>query len=111
MRLRARFTINSLRSYFKANIELRTHAKARELFKEDWPIHTRTNDSAPSQYMPEAKIRGCSIANGCHIEGNVENCVIGRNVIIKRGAVVKKQRHPAGSLHRRRREAGSCHRR
>ena len=39
--------------------------------------------------MPEAKIRGCSIANGCHIEGNVENCVIGRNVIIKRGAVVK----------------------
>ena len=83
------YCINSLRSYFKANIELRTHAKARELFKEDWPIHTRTNDSAPSQYMPEAKIRGCSIANGCHIEGNVENCVIGRNVIIKRGAVVK----------------------
>ena len=39
--------------------------------------------------MPEAKIRGCSIANGCHIEGHVENCVIGRNVIIKRGAVVK----------------------
>ena len=83
------YCVNSLRSYFKANIELRTHAKARELFKEDWPIHTRTNDSAPSQYMPEAKIRGCSIANGCHIEGHVENCVIGRNVIIKRGAVVK----------------------
>ena len=45
------YCINSLRSYFKANIELRTHAKARELFKEDWPIHTRTNDSAPSQYL------------------------------------------------------------
>lgn len=81
--------VNSLRSYFKANMELRQYNMAMELFHEDWPIHTRTTDSAPSQYMPEAKVRGCTIANGCHIEGTIENCVIGRNVIIKKGAVVK----------------------
>ena len=83
------YCINSLQSYFKANMELRNHAKAKELFKEDWPIHTRTNDSAPSQYMPNAKVCGSTIANGCHIEGTVENCVIGRNVVIKEGAIVK----------------------
>ena len=83
------YCINSLRSYFKANLDLRSYSNAKELFKEDWPIHTRTNDSAPSQYMPGARIRGCLISNGCHIEGEVENCVIGRNVVVKKGAVVK----------------------
>lgn len=83
------YCINSVRSYFKANLELCRFAEAKDLFKDDWPIHTKTNDSAPSQYMPEARVRGCTIANGCHIEGTVENCVIGRNVIIKRGANVK----------------------
>ncbi|MEG0177893.1 MAG: glucose-1-phosphate adenylyltransferase subunit GlgD [Anaerorhabdus sp.] len=81
--------INTLPAYFKANMELRCPDLASDLFVEDWPIHTMTNDSAPTRYSKDAVVRGSVVANGCVIEGKVENCVIGRNVTIKKGAEVK----------------------
>lgn len=81
--------VNTLPSYFKANMELRNIKKSKDLFISDWPIHTMTNDSAPTNYSVDALVKGSIVANGCQIEGKVEQCVIGRNVTIKKGAVVK----------------------
>ena len=58
-------------------------------YRHHWPIYTMTNDSCPTLYKPGAKVSGSLVANGCQIEGTVINSVIGRNVIIKAGAVVK----------------------
>lgn len=81
--------ITDLTSYYEANMELIDPQVAEELFKEEWPIYTRTNDSAPTKYTKDAKVRRAVISNGCLIEGEVENSIIGRGCIVKKGAVVK----------------------
>ena len=62
---------------------------ATTLFDEDWPVYTRTNDSCPTQYFETANVKNSVVSNGCLIEGTIENSVIGRGCIIKKGAVVK----------------------
>lgn len=81
--------INSLKSYFRESMYMSKLEHATDLFKYDWPVYTKTSDSPPTQYAMGAKVSGCSVANGCYIEGTVENCVLGRNVVVKKGAVVK----------------------
>ena len=81
--------ITGFKNYFDANLSLLDYKEATELFKEDWPIYTRTNDSCPTQYFESASVRKSVVSNGCLIEGTVENSVIGRGCIIKEGAVVK----------------------
>ena len=59
------------------------------MFQENWPIHTRTYDTPPTLYHEETSIQNAYVANGCDIQGTVINSIIGRNVRIKKGAVVK----------------------
>ncbi len=81
--------VNTLDAYYEANMRLTDVKSSREFFRKDWPIHTKTNDSAPTLYTKNASVVGSSIANGCFIDGTVENSVIGRGVTIEKGAVVK----------------------
>ena len=76
-------------SYYNANISLIDFKSARTLFADEWPIYTRTNDSCPTQYFEGSNVKSSVISNGCLIEGTVENSVIGRGCVIKKGAVVK----------------------
>lgn len=82
-------SINDFKSYYTANMDLLTYEKAKDLFYSDWPIYTRTNDSCPTQYYNDVVIKNSMISNGCLVEGHIENSVIGRGCIIKKGAVVK----------------------
>lgn len=81
--------ISTLRAYYEANMQIKKEKELTRLINEDWPIYTMTNDSCPTLYKEGAKVSGSIIANGCQIEGTVINSVIGRNVVIKQGAVVK----------------------
>ena len=82
-------SVTDFPSYYKANMDLLNYKAAQELFHEDWPIYTRTNDSCPTQYFDSAEVKNSVISNGCQIEGTVENSVIGRACVIKKGAVVR----------------------
>lgn len=82
--------INSFENYYKANMELLHNADERkELFKKDWPIYTKTNDSCPTRYSANGSAKASFVSNGCTINGTVENSIIGRGVIIGEGAVIK----------------------
>lgn len=81
--------INTLESYFKVSMALRDRTVAEGLFKPGWPIYTQTNDSSPTTYKSGSSVTGSVVANGCVIEGKVENSIISRNVTISKGAVVK----------------------
>ena len=74
---------------YEANMELINLKKATDLFDDNWPIYTRTNDSCPTQYFDGSEVKSSVISNGCLIEGTIENSVIGRGCIIKEGAIVK----------------------
>ena len=46
-------------------------------------------DEMPTRYAPGAKVKDSLLADGCVIEGTVENSVIFRGVHVQKGAVVK----------------------
>lgn len=81
--------INDFKSYYEANMNLLDYDKAMDLFDDEWPIYTRTNDSCPTQYYPNSQVSNSFVSNGCNIEGALENCVVGRGCVVKKGAVVK----------------------
>lgn len=81
--------INSLQGYYKASMDLSCFKHAKNLFKNDWPIYTATNDSCPTRHDSNALVTSSVVANGCQIEGTIKNCIIGRNVIVKKGAIVE----------------------
>ena len=81
--------IDGIRSYYQANIELMDRNNRKELFNLNDPIYTKVRDEAPAKYGIEAAVKNCIIADGCIIEGTVENSVLFRGVKIGKGAVVK----------------------
>ena len=81
--------ISTLKEYHEANMDLRQEKQLTKLIEDEWPIYTMTNDSCPTLYRDGANVKGSIIANGCQVEGTVINSVIGRNVVIKEGAVIK----------------------
>ncbi len=82
-------SITDFKSYYDANISLIDFKTASDLFKNDWPIYTRTNDSCPTQYFESASVKNSMVSNGCLIEGHLEHSVVGRGCVIQKGAVIR----------------------
>lgn len=91
-------SITDFKSYYDANMDLIDIKSAENLFDEEWPVYTRTNNSSPTHYYKTADIKHSVVSNGCMIEGTVENSIIGRGCVIKKGAVVKNSIILAGAV-------------
>lgn len=82
--------IDSLQSYYDNSMDLLKKENIESLFYSDiGPIYTKTKDSPPAKYCKDSKVNNSLIANGCKIEGRVENSIIFRNVKIGKGTVIK----------------------
>jgi glucose-1-phosphate adenylyltransferase len=81
--------MRSVASYYKVNMELLREEIRDELFPSSRPVYTKTQDSVPTKYISTAEASGSLIANGCIIEGHVENSVIFRNVHVGKDAIIK----------------------
>ena len=53
------------------------------------PIYTKLRNSSPTRYADGAKVTNSYVADGCVIEGTVENSIIFRGVHIGKNTVVK----------------------
>ena len=80
--------INSIKSYFDENMALLKQENADALFAGN-NIYTKVRDDNPTRYTATAQAKNIMAADGCVIEGTVENCVLFRGVKIAKGAVVK----------------------
>ena len=81
--------IDSMDTYFKTNMKLVDKSLRDHLFMSDAPIYTKVRDDAPAKYGIDADVKNSLVADGCVIEGTVENCVLFRGVKIEKGAKVK----------------------
>lgn len=81
--------IDSMKTYYKANMDMMNRSISREVFSLDTPIYTKVRDVAPAKYGIDCAVKGSLIADGCIIDGTVENSILFRGVKVGKGAVIK----------------------
>ncbi len=81
--------IDSVAAYYKANMKLLEQPLRRSLFNSESPIYTKIRDEAPAKHGIDAICKNSIVADGCIIEGEVENSILFRGVHIGKGAKVK----------------------
>ncbi|MDE6148870.1 MAG: glucose-1-phosphate adenylyltransferase subunit GlgD [Ruminococcus sp.] len=81
--------ITNITSYFRANQELLNIENARKLYLPKRPIYTKIRDNAPVKYDLDSKVKNSMIADGCIIDGEVENSILFRGVKVGKGTKVK----------------------
>ena len=84
-------TISSLSDYFKASMDLISNEEARRelLEAKNRPILTKVRNSEPTYYSGVSRVKNSLIADGCVIEGTVENSILFRGVKIGRDTTVR----------------------
>ena len=84
-------SINSITDYYNHSMELLHDEQVRhDLFNNSSrPILTKVRNSAPTKHTAGAVVKNSLIADGCVIEGTVENSILFRGVKIGKGTVVK----------------------
>ncbi len=83
------YHMHNMVEYFLANMALLDEKVREELFLPERPILTKIRDQAPAKYGLSSSVKNSLVADGCIIEGTVENSVIFRGVKIGQGAVVR----------------------
>ena len=80
--------IHDMKSYFEENMKLLQEENLNALFSGN-QIYTKIRDDNPTRYINGSKAKNIMVADGCVIEGEVENSVLVRGVRIGKGAKVK----------------------
>ena len=80
--------IHDTQSYFEENMRLLQEENLNALFSPN-QIYTKIRDDNPTRYINGSKAKNVMVADGCVIEGEVENSVLFRGVHVGKGAKVK----------------------
>jgi len=81
--------ITDMKSYFEENMKLLDEDNREALFKTGNSIYTKIRDDNPTRYINGSKAKNVMVADGCVIEGTVENSILSRGVKIGKNAKVK----------------------
>lgn len=80
--------INSVQSYYKANMDMLNLDINKDLFFSSGLIYTKVMDEPPTKHFSSSNVCNSLISNGCLIKGTVNNSVLSRRVSIEEGAEV-----------------------
>lgn len=81
--------VRDVNEYFQSSLAILDDDVAAALFRGDRPIQTRVTDEVPAYYGLDCHVERSVIADGCLIDGSVENSVLSRGVKVGKGATVK----------------------
>ena len=79
----------STEEYFANSMALLNKDVREGVFNAHHPIFTKVRDRVPTYYGEDCEIENCLIADGCILDGEVEDSVLFRNVIVEKGAEVE----------------------
>ncbi|MBO5867180.1 MAG: glucose-1-phosphate adenylyltransferase subunit GlgD [Clostridia bacterium] len=82
-------TITDVDSYYRVSMDLLDVNVRKQLFVADDTIFTKIKDKVPTRYLSNAVVRNSMVADGCVIDGTVENCILFRGVTVEKGANLK----------------------
>ena len=80
---------NTVETFFESNLDILNQKISNELFDRENRIYTKVKNEVPALYRSSASAKNCMVADGCIIEGEIENCVLSRSVTIGKGSRVK----------------------
>ena len=75
--------------YYRANMDMLDPDKRRTLFVPGRRVETRSRSDVATYYGDASSVKNSLVADGCRIEGKVENCVLFRGVTVGAGAELK----------------------
>lgn len=81
--------VSSVTDYYRCNMDILQPEVQADLFPEDSPVLTRIKDTVPTLYAYHARVSNTLLADGCEINGAIENSIIFRNVTVEEGAEIK----------------------
>ena len=79
----------SVEEYFYNSLALIKKDVRHDLFHGNHPVYTKVRDRVPTYYGEACDIENCLVADGCMLEGEVEDSVIFRQVAVGKGAEVE----------------------
>ena len=79
----------SVEEYFQNSMSLIKKDVRADLFGGNHPVYTKVRDRVPTYYGEGCEIENCLIADGCMLEGEVEDSILFREVSIAKGAEVE----------------------
>ncbi|MGN1121510.1 MAG: glucose-1-phosphate adenylyltransferase subunit GlgD [Eubacteriales bacterium] len=83
-------SISSLDKYYKSSMDLLNRKVKADLFEtKSRPIYTKVKNSPPAKYFGDSKVSNSLIADGCIIEGTVENSILFRGVKVGKNTVIR----------------------
>lgn len=79
----------SVEEYFYNTLSLVKKEVRHDLFGANHPVYTKVRDRVPTYYGENCELEDVIVADGCIIDGEVENSVLFRQVTICEGAEVE----------------------
>ncbi|GHV37813.1 glucose-1-phosphate adenylyltransferase subunit GlgD [Clostridia bacterium] len=81
--------LSTTSEFFQRSMDLLKPNVLKELFPKARPIKTKVRDEPSAYYGTAATAKNSIVADGCYIEGNVENSILSRGVRVGKNAQVR----------------------
>lgn len=81
--------IASIQDYFQRNMELLKPDIRDNLFITKRPIHSKNRDNPPTKFGANAQVKNSLISCGCTLEGEVQNSILSRGVVVEPGCQIR----------------------
>ena len=81
--------VGTISSLWEGNMDLLGEKPLLDLNDDSWRIYARHSAETPQYIGADAVIENSSITEGCSIYGTVINSVLGSDVVVEKGAVVR----------------------
>ena len=79
----------SVEEYYHNSLALTCKNVRNDLFGYNHPVYTKVRDRVPTYYGEDCEIENCIVADGCMLEGEVEDSVLFRQVTVCQDAEVE----------------------
>ena len=80
----------SVEEYFKNSAALLDKDIRADLFGGAHVVYTKVRDRVPTYYGDDCEVENCLIADGCILDGEIEDSILFREVVVGKDAEVKK---------------------
>ncbi len=90
--------VGTIQSYWESNMDLIRALPEFNLYEDFWKIYTNSDHQPPQYIAADAKVEESLITDGCEVYGEVYRSILGPNVVVEKGAVVKDSIIMAGTV-------------